>query len=163
MSLTVRPAQPEDVVTMMAMLRELAAFEQAPPGALQCSEDDLRRDGFGPQARFTCLLAEADGRVIGFVNVFATYSSWLGRPGLMVHDLFVRPQDRGQGAGGALIRAVARLGVERGCGRIDVNVLAWNEARGFYEQLGFSPQADWVLHRLEGDALVRAGLNTTSQ
>ena len=153
MTTTIRATTVADVAELMEMLRELAAYEQAPPGALAVSEDDLRRDGFGDSRKFEALFAELGGRVVGFVIVFAIYSSWAGKPGLMVHDLFVREECRDAGAGQALIEAVARLAVARGCARVDVNVLAWNRARAFYERLGFEPQPDWVLHRLEGDRL----------
>jgi len=150
---TIRPTTEADVPELLAMLGELAAYEQAPPGSLVATEDDFRRDGFGPARKFEALFAEAEGRVIGFVIVFPIYSSWAGKPGLMVHDLFVREDARGHRAGEALIRAVAKLAAERGCGRVDVNVLSWNRARAFYERLGFRPQPDWVLHRLDGERL----------
>ena len=149
MTITVRPTLPDDMPELLAMLRELAAFEQAPPGSLRCTEADFRRDGFGPLRRFDCLFAEADGKVAGFVILLPIYSSWLALPGLIIHDLYVRPEARGRGAAAALVAAARALAEERGCGRVDVNVLSWNSARAFYEKQGFTPQPDWVIHRLD--------------
>ncbi|RAU23190.1 GNAT family N-acetyltransferase [Paramagnetospirillum kuznetsovii] len=148
MGLVVRSANPDDMAELVAMLRELAAFERAPPESLRCQEEDFRRDGFGPNPRFECLFAELDGRRVGFVTVLPTYSSWQARPGLVIHDLFVRETARGQGVARALVERVARMAAERKCGRVDVNVLNWNSARAFYEKQGFAAQGDWVLHRL---------------
>ena len=153
MSVLIRPTVPADVPELLEMLRELAAYEQAPPGALAASEEDFLRDGFGEGRKFEALFAELGGRVEGFVIVFPTYSSWAGKAGLMVHDLFVREDARDGGVGQALIEAVARLALNRGCARVDVNVLTWNRARSFYERLGFQPHPDWVLHRLDGERL----------
>ncbi len=148
MTLLVRPTVPDDMAELLAMLRELAAFEQAPAGSLRCDEAAFRRDGFGSQRRFECLFAEVDGGVVGFVTLLPSYSSWLARPGLVIHDLFVREAARGRGVATALVVAAKRLAEERDCGRVDVNVLNWNSARTFYEKQGFTPQPDWVLHRL---------------
>ncbi|WP_170244895.1 GNAT family N-acetyltransferase [Pararhodospirillum oryzae] len=144
----VRLATPDDMGAVVGMLRELAAFEQAPAGALRCTVEAFERDGFGPGALFTCLVAEEAGQVVGFLMLIPTYSSWLARPGLMIHDLYMRPEWRGTGLGRALVARAIALGRERGCGRLDVNVLGWNEARRFYEKQGFVAQPDWVLHRL---------------
>jgi len=147
MTVVVRPTIPDDMAELLAMLRELAAFEQAPPDALGCTEAAFRRDGFGPGRRFECLFAEAEGSVAGFITLLPGYSSWLALPGLVIHDLFVRAAARGQGVATALVAAAKRLAEDRHCGRIDVNVLSWNSARVFYEKQGFAPQADWMLHR----------------
>ena len=148
MTIRVRPAVPDDMPELLAMLRELAAFEQAPAEALRCDEAAFRRDGFGPHRRFECLFAEMAGVVVGFANLLPGYSSWLARPALVIHDLFVREPARHRGVATALVAAIRGLAEERGCGRVDVNVLNWNSARTFYEQQGFAPQADWVIHRL---------------
>jgi GNAT superfamily N-acetyltransferase len=149
MTLSIRPTIPDDMPELLVMLRELAAFEQAPAGSLRCTESDFRRDGFGPSRRFDCLFAEADGVVLGFIILLPTYSSWLALPGLVIHDLYVRPEARGKGAAAALVAAARALAEQRGCGRVDVNVLSWNSARAFYEKQGFTPQPDWVIHRLD--------------
>jgi GNAT superfamily N-acetyltransferase len=149
MTITVRPSLPDDMPELVVMLRELAEFERAPAGSLRCTEADFRRDGFGPQRRFDCLFAEDHGAVAGFIILLPSYSSWLALPGLIIHDLYVRPQARGKGAATALVAAARALADERGCGRMDVNVLSWNSASAFYTKQGFAPQPDWVIHRLD--------------
>lgn len=148
MGVVVRPTVPDDMPELLGMLRELAAFERASAADLRCTEADLRRDGFGPDRRFESLFAERDGGPVGFVTLLPTYSSWQARPGLVIHDLFVRDAARGSGVASLLLEAVKRLARDRRCGRVDANVLGWNSARAFYEKQGFVPQADWVLHRL---------------
>lgn len=151
---TVRPARPDDAPDILRLLRLLAAFEGA--DGIAVTEDIIRRDGFGEGARFTALLAAAEGRVVGMVVLYAGYSSWRGAPTLVVHDLFVEEAARGSGAGRSLLAAAARLARDRSCCRMDVNVLARNAAgRRFYENLGFEPLNDWLIHRLDGAAFER--------
>lgn len=151
----VRPARPDDAADILRIITELARFERSPsPVAL--TKERIRADGFGPNRRFEVLLAETDGRVCGAVVLFEGYSSWQGAPTLVIHDLFVAEDARGGGAGRALVTAAARLAVERGCGRMDVNVLAWNDrGRRFYESLGFGALEDWVPYRLDQDGMER--------
>lgn len=152
---TIRPARPEDAAAILALILRQAAFEGA-GGTVALTEDTIRADAFGPGRRFEVMLAEQAGIVVGLAVFFDSYSSWAGRPALMLHDLFVDHGARGAGIGRLLLAAVAREARERGCCRMDVNVLAWNAgARRFYEGLGFSPLADWVPHRLEAAALLR--------
>lgn len=147
----VRAAQAEDVPVIHQMLTELAAFEG---GAVSASEADLIRDGFGSRPLFEALLAEADGQVLGLLVFIPLYSSWQGRPGVMIHDLYVREAARGQGVGKALATEVMRLALERGCCRVEVNVLEWNaRARAFYEGLGLRHNAGWLGYRVEGGRL----------
>jgi GNAT superfamily N-acetyltransferase len=151
----VRPATPDDAPEILRLLGLLAAFERE-PDALVTTEAILRRDAFGTRRRFEVLLAETAGRPCGLATLFEAYSSWRGAPTLMIHDLFVEEAGRGSGAGRALVAAAASVALQRGCCRLDVNVLAWNTpARGFYEKLGFDPLPDWMPHRLAGDALAR--------
>lgn len=146
MTLTIRPAQAGDGTTIHALLTELAAFEQ---GSVAATAADLERDAFGPQPLFAALLAEQDGRAVGMLTYLSLYSSWSGRPALMIHDLFVQEQARGLGAGKALVTRLADIARARGCCRVDVNVLDWNEkARGFYAALGFAHNAGWLGYRL---------------
>lgn len=155
MTLIVRPAEPADSAVILALIRRLAAFEGATDG-VALTEQIIRRDAFGDQRRFEVLLAEHDGTVCGLVVLLTSYSSWHGAPTLVVHDLFVDADARGGGAGRALLTATARLAQQRGCCRIDVNVIAWNErGRQFYERLGFQALADWLPHRLDRDAMAR--------
>jgi GNAT superfamily N-acetyltransferase len=119
-------------------------------------EEQLREHLFGARPFAEVLLAEDAGAVVGFALFFHNFSTFRGQPGLYLEDLFVQPEYRGRGHGKALLAAVARLAVERGCGRIDWTVLNWNEpALRFYRALGAVPLDDWTLYRLSGDALQR--------
>lgn len=154
-NVTIRPAVAADVPAILGFLRQLAAFEGAPDG-VGATEQTLLADGFGERPRFEALLAEAGRQLVGMVILYQAYSSWSGAPSLMVHDLFVAPDSRGQGAGRALLAAAAQRAESLGCCRMDVNVLAWNErARRFYESLGFAHQEGWLPYRLDGAGLAR--------
>lgn len=153
--LTLRPAGPADVPLIRSLIRELAEYEREPEAAV-ATEADLLRDGFGPAPRYFCLLALWDGAPAGFAFYFHNYSTWQGRWGLYLEDLFVRPAFRGRGIGKALFVALARLAVAQGCGRFQWQVLDWNEsAIGFYEKLGARPLKQWLNMRLDGEALER--------
>ncbi|BAE50375.1 GNAT family N-acetyltransferase [Paramagnetospirillum magneticum] len=155
MSVCVRPARPEDSGDILRLLRLLAAFEGEPDGVVT-TEDTIRADGFGPERRFEALLAEVDGAVRGMAVLYQAYSSWRGAPTLVVHDLFVDEAARGTGAGKTLLSAAAALAMERGCCRMDVNVVAWNaEGRKFYERQGFAALPDWLPHRLDRQGMER--------
>src|SRR5258708_2223812 len=128
----IRPATPVDVTLILALVRELAAYEREPHAVL-ATEADLLRDGFGPRPYFECLIAEEDGQPAGFALYFFNYSTWRGRPGIHLEDLFVRPPFRGRGIGKALLTRVAAVAVERQCGRVQWDVLDWNQpAIDFY-------------------------------
>jgi GNAT superfamily N-acetyltransferase len=150
----VRATRPGDEGTILGLIRELAEFE-ALLHEVRATEADIRRDGFGAQPRFECLLAELDGDPVGFALFFHNYSTFEGRAGLYLEDVYVRPAARGRGVGRALMRALARTAVERGCARFELSVLHWNPARSFYGELGFTQMADWLPYRLTGDALTR--------
>jgi GNAT superfamily N-acetyltransferase len=118
------------------------------------TEEDLLRHGFGAAPRFSVLLAEQDGEVAGFALWFFTFSTWLGRPGMWLEDLFVRPELRGRGIGKALMLELARIAVREGCGRFEWNVLDWNQpSLDFYRSLGARQLDEWVGCRVEGNAL----------
>jgi GNAT superfamily N-acetyltransferase len=153
--LTIRPAVPADAEDIVAMVRELALFEREPLANVAASPADIRRDCFDGNPRAEVLIGEMGGRVAGFVLFFHNYSTWLARTGLYIEDLYVRETARGTGLGRALLAAVARLAIARGCRRLDLSVLHWNPARKFYERLGFQEMTDWQPYRLEGDALTR--------
>jgi GNAT superfamily N-acetyltransferase len=150
---TVRRANAEDGETLLALVRALAEYERlAPPDAEACAR--LLEDGFGPRPRFEAYLAELDGAPVGYAIVFETYSSFLARPTLYLEDLFVLPEARRQGAGGAMMRFLAAEALARGCGRMEWVVLDWNElAQGVYRRLGAELLPDWRVCRLTAAAL----------
>lgn len=152
---TIRPAVGADVPLILALVRELAAYERE-PDAVEATEADLLRDGFGADPRFRVLLAEDDGVPAGFAFYFFGYSTWRGRSVLYLEDLFVRPEHRGHGLGLALMRRLARLAAERGCPRVVWEVLDWNEpAIRFYRAIGAEIRPTWLSVRLSGEALAR--------
>ncbi len=151
--LHIRPATPEDCQLMLALVRELAEYERAPEQVV-ATEADYLRDGFGEHPRFRAEIAEWDAAPAGFCLYFYNWSTWVGRPGLYLEDLFVRPAFRGKGVGKALLVHLAQVAVREGCGRFQWQVLDWNEpALRFYESLGAKVQRDWLTMRVEGEAL----------
>ena len=150
--ITLRFATAEDAGVLLALVRELAIFENAPDAVL-ATEADLRRHGFGPEPRFEALLAFVDGRAAGFALFFPNFSTWLGKPGLFLEDIFVSEWARKLGVGRRLMARLAAIAVERGWGRFDFSVLHWNPARGFYHRLGVRHMEEWLPYRAEGDVL----------
>ncbi len=153
--LVIRPATPADAGTIVDLIRELAVFEKEPLTSVKATAADILRDGFGPQPRFECLLVEAAGRAAGFALFFHNYSTWEGRAGLYVEDVFISEWARGSGLGRRLIAEIAAIAEDRGCTRVDLSVLHWNPARGFYERIGFVETAEWRRYRLDGEPLMR--------
>ncbi len=138
---------------MLSLIRELAAYEREPEAVL-ATEADLRRDGFGAVPLFRTLIAELDGAPVGFALFFLAYSTWRGRPTLFLEDLFIRPVARGNGLGRALMCALAKEAVRLRCGRFMWNVLDWNlPSIRFYEGLGAVVLREWLICRLDGEAL----------
>jgi GNAT superfamily N-acetyltransferase len=155
MSASIRPAAREDAATILALIRELATYEKE-PDAVEATLEDLLRDGFGERPLFRTLLAEQAGEVVGMALYFDNYSTWKGRRGIYLEELFVRPSARGQGIGRALLVALARELIALGGARLDLSVLDWNElARGVYAKLGFEDMESWRPYRLTGAALER--------
>jgi len=153
MSATIRPAAPADVPLILEFIRALAAFERE-PDAVTATEADLLRDGFGAQPYYHCLIAEQDGQPAGFAFYFFNYSTWTGRPGLYLEDLFVNPEFRGLGIGKALLARVAAIAVEKNCPRLQWEVLDWNTpAIEFYKSLGAGFLDEWRNVRMTGEAL----------
>jgi GNAT superfamily N-acetyltransferase len=153
MALRIRTATAEDVPEILAFIRALAFYERA-PDAVRATEEDLLRDGFGPKPYFFCLIAELDGMPAGFAFYFFDYSTWLGRPGLYLEDLFVHPEFRGRGIGKALLERLAAIAVEKGCARLQWEVLDWNTpAIDFYRAMGAEFMDAWRNVRVHGDAL----------
>jgi GNAT superfamily N-acetyltransferase len=153
--LTIRPGTKRDVTLIVELIRGLAEYERL-LHEVEATAARIRRHGFGRPRYFETLLAEADGRAIGFALYFFTYSTFLARPSLYLEDLYVRPEARGRGAGKALLAELARIARRRGCGRMEWAVLDWNEPSiRFYESLGARLRKDWVLTRLTGEPLAR--------
>jgi GNAT superfamily N-acetyltransferase len=151
----IRPATPADVPAIGRLIRGLAEYERL-AHALTLDEDRLREHLFGARPFAEVLLAEEAGAVVGFALFFHNYSTFRAEPGIYLEDLFVEPAHRGKGHGKALMRALARLAVDRGCGRLDWLVLHWNEpALAFYRALGAVSKTDWASYRLSGEALTR--------
>jgi GNAT superfamily N-acetyltransferase len=159
MPVTIRPAEASDAATIVRLVRELADFEGL-LDQVRLTEADVLRDGFGERRRFECLLAEIDAAPAGFALYFEDYSTFEGRPGIFVEDLYVAESARGLGIGQQLLAHLARIAVERDYRRLDLMVLHWNPARGFYDRLGFRQSADWLPYRLSGDALARLAEET---
>jgi GNAT superfamily N-acetyltransferase len=149
-TLQVRPAVPGDGPALLALVAALAAYEQLPPPDAPARER-LLRDGFGPAPRYALLLGELDGRPVAYALYFFTYSSFLARPTLFLEDLFVLPNARRHGVGGALLRALAEAAIAADCGRMEWAALTWNRlAIDFYERLGARALDEWRTFRLEG-------------
>jgi GNAT superfamily N-acetyltransferase len=138
---------------VLQLVRALAEYERA-PNAVVATEQDFLRHGFGPTSRFSVLLAEQDGLIAGFALWFFTFSTWVGKPGLWLEDLFVLPELRGRGIGKALMLELASIAVREGCGRFEWNVLDWNQPSiDFYRSLGARLLDEWVGCRVDGEAL----------
>ncbi len=155
MTVAIRNATEADVPQILEFIRALAAYERA-PDAVKATEADLLRDGFGSSPYFQCLIAEANGRPAGFAFYFFDYSTWIGRPGIYVEDIFVYPEFRGLGIGKALLQRVAAVAVEKGCARLKWEVLDWNTpAIDFYRAMGSEFMDEWRTVRVTGEALAR--------
>jgi GNAT superfamily N-acetyltransferase len=159
MATTIRTATPADVPQILALIQALATYERE-PDAVTATEADLMRDGFGPSPFYSCLMAECDGQPAGFALYFFNYSTWMGRPGLYLEDIFVQPEFRGLGIGKALLKRVAAIAVEKNCPRLQWEVLDWNTpAIDFYRAMGAEFLDEWRNVRVSGEALRRlAGL-----
>jgi len=150
------PATENDIPLIRELILELAEYERARPGEAPVTERDLAETLFGERPAAEVLLAYLGEEPVGFALFFHNYSTWLGKRGIYLEDLFVRPSARKHGVGYALLREVARIALERACGRVDWAVLNWNElAISFYKQIGAKPKDDWTVFRLTGDALAR--------
>lgn len=146
---TIRPCRPEDAETLVALVRELAAFENLEEFA-KATPESFRTHLFGPRPSAEAFLAEVGGAPAGFALVFQTFSTFRGAPVLYLEDIFVRPEYRGHGIGKALLATAARIALERGCERLDWVVLDWNQrAIDFYRGLGARPLDDWTVYRLD--------------
>lgn len=155
MTAAIRNATEGDVPEILTFIRALAAYERE-PDAVKATEADLREHGFGPNPYFQCLIAEEDGRPAGFAFYFFDYSTWMGRPGIYLEDIFVYPEFRGRGIGRALLRRVAAVAVDKGCARLKWEVLDWNTpAIEFYSSMGADFMNEWRTMRVTGENLMR--------
>jgi len=154
-AVSIRVATVDDAGLILRFIRELAIYEKAET-SVQTDEAGIRASLFGPDAKAQALICEIDGQPIGYAVYFFNYSTWLGRNGIYLEDLYVSPERRGSGAGKALLQHIARLAVAQGCGRFEWSVLDWNApAIAFYEAAGATAQSEWTVYRLEGEALRR--------
>ena len=154
---TVRPARLEDVNAIVGLIRELAEFEKL-SHLVEVTPQTLRPHLFGPKPVAEALVAEVGDEVVAFALFFTNFSTFLGRPGLYLEDLYVQPAQRGKGIGEALLKQLAKLAVQRGCGRFEWSVLDWNEgAIRFYEKMGATVMPEWRICRVTGDALRQFG------
>jgi GNAT superfamily N-acetyltransferase len=151
--LKIRPATRKDAALIVELVRALAEYERAPEAAV-LTRADILRDGFGRNPRFHAVIAEWDGKPAGFALWFYNYSTWQGRAGVYLEDLFVYPEFRGKGIGKALLVHLARIAVKQKCGRYVWQVLDWNTPSiEFYESLGAKIMKEWLTMRVEGEAL----------
>ena len=155
MMVTIVAATEGDVADIHRLIRALAEYERL-TDLMVATEEHTRTALFGAQPVAEVILAKMDDRTVGYALFFRNYSTFLGRPGIYLEDLFVLPASRGQGIGRALLAELARIAVARGCGRLEWAVLDWNEtAIGFYRRMGADVMDDWRICRLTGEALAR--------
>ncbi|WP_199052815.1 GNAT family N-acetyltransferase [Aquitalea sp. ASV15] len=155
MSIEIRPATRADAALILHYIRELAIYEKAEHEVV-ASVADIEQSLFGDAASAESLICLQHGQPIGYAVYFFSYSTWLGKSGLYLEDLYITPAARGSGAGKRLLRHLAQLAVARGCGRFEWSVLDWNQpAIDFYESFGAAAQSEWIRYRLAGDALLQ--------
>jgi len=150
---SIRTATPDDVALILRFIIELARYEKMEDRVV-ANEERIRETLFGAKPSAEVLIAEEDGRAVGFALFFHNYSTFLARPGIYLEDLFVEPESRGRGYGKALLAKLAQIAIERECGRVEWAVLDWNTpAIDFYKSLGANAVDEWTIFRLTGPAL----------
>ncbi len=153
MTVQIRPAEEKDTDLIMQFVIDLAVYEKERDSVV-ASPDHIRNTLFCEQPRVSGLIAEVDGHAVGFAIYFFSYSTWLGKHGIYLEDLYVSPQSRGAGAGKALLKELAKIAVASDCGRVEWSVLDWNEPSiKFYQAMGAKPKGGWTVYRLDGSAL----------
>lgn len=158
-SVEVRNANPQDAEFIRQMILELAEFEKL-AHEVTMTVDDIKREIFSGSSSVQVLIAEVEGRAAGFALFFKSFSTFLGRPGIYLEDLYVRPEQRGLGVGKALLREIAKLAHKNGYGRVEWSVLDWNsKAIEFYKSIGAKPMDEWTVYRLTGSELTEFANN----
>lgn len=153
MSFTIRPATPDDAATILGFITELAVYEKA-GHEVEATEETIRESIFGQGSVTEAVILEANGKPAGFAVWFYSYSTWQAKNGLYLEDLYVSPAYRGSGAGKLLLKHLAKVAVDKGCGRFEWSVLDWNEpAIRVYDAIGAEPQNEWIRYRLSGETL----------
>ena len=160
--MSIRPAVPADLPLIASLVRELAEYEKLAHQAV-ATEADFAAALFGPSPKAHALIVEHDGQPAGFAIYFYNFSTFLGRPGIYVEDVFIRPEFRRGGFGRAIFKYLAQKAVAENCGRMEWWVLDWNEpARGFYDKLGAIRMDEWTVHRLAGAELAALAASRSS-
>jgi len=153
LSIHIRAATPADAGQILAFITELAIYEKAEQ-QVSANVADIEQSLFAADSPARGLICSLDGQPIGFAVYFFNYSTWLGRKGLYLEDLYISPQQRGAGAGKQMLRHLAKIACDSGCGRFEWSVLDWNEpAIKFYQSLGAAPQDEWIRYRMDGATL----------
>ena len=153
-AVSIRKATPDDIVQIRQFILELAIYEKA-EHEVEATEEDLHRTLFAEGSTAHCVMCENSGQAIGFAVYFFNYSTWQGKNGLYLEDLYVSPASRGLGAGKALLQHLANIAVNNQCGRFEWSVLDWNKpAIDFYESLGAKPKSEWLGYRMDGQTLI---------
>lgn len=153
-TLTLREASVEDAGLILHFVKELAIYEKAEHEVL-ATEATIKQSIFSQDSHVNALICELDGQAIGMAVYFYNYSTWLAKPGLYLEDLYVSPDYRGKGAGKLLLKKMAQIAIEKGCGRFEWSCLDWNKpSRDFYESIGAVAQEEWVGYRMSGETLV---------
>ncbi len=150
----IRPATAVDSSTILQFVKELALYEKA-AAKVTATTEDIKKSFFGPKSTAHALLCSIDETQIGLAVYFFNYSTWLGKNGLYLEDLYISPEYRGMGGGKALLKHLATIALDKGCGRLEWSVLHWNQhAIHFYESFGAKPQKEWLSYRLDGKELI---------
>ena len=153
-TITIRNATPQDTQTILDFIIELAVYEKAEQ-EVKTNVEETREAIFGKNSTVKALICEEDGKPIGYAVYFYNYSTWLGKNGIYLEDLYITESKRGKGAGKALLKHIAKMAINEGCGRFEWSCLDWNKpSRDFYESIGAVAKLEWIGYRLEGDTLV---------
>lgn len=150
--INIRNAKIEDAELILSLIKDLAEFEKLSESVI-ASVDDIRKNVFGENKSIFVLIAEYDNYPVGFALFFHNFSTFLGKPGIYLEDLFVKQEYRNKGIGKKLLQEIAKIAVDKDCGRFEWSVLTWNPARKFYEYLGAKAMDEWYVYRIEGESL----------